>query len=829
MKTTTTARPWRLVARLIWAFEALTLCAVTASAQTGPPRYERPPQAILDVLNAPVTPEISVSPAHDVALFHTRVLYPPIADLAQPMLRLAGVRINPANNGEHNPPRFTGYVLKRIADGREIKVTLAAKMYLSSPSWAPDSKHFAFTNTLQKAVELWIGDAQTGAAHAIAGVRLNSSLGNPCEWMPDSRSLLCLTVPGGRGAPPGASPIPAGPHIEESFGKAAPQPTFEDLLQNALDEKLFEYYATSQLELVNIANGQVAPLGKPGIFSVADPAPDGQHILVERVHSPYSYLVPFEDFPREVEVWDPRGRVVYKVASLPLQENTPLGGVPVGPRNFSWQATAPATLVWVEALDEGNPRRKVTPRDRVMWLDLAAFKPGAQAASPAELLKTEERFAGILWGERGDFAVVRDYVRAQQRRRAFFFNPHDPAAPPRLVWDLSVEERYKDPGQPVMRVLPSGRSGILQDGGDIFLEGAGASPEGDRPFLDRFNVKDLQAKRIFHCDDKSYEEVVALLAPDGSKFLTRYETPADSPNYFLRSASGDTTPITHFPNPTPQLLGIKKELVTYQRPDGVGLSMTLYLPPDYKTGERRPAVMWAYPREFTSAALAAEVTGSANRFTVIRGPSELYFLLEGYVLLENAAMPVVGDPETMNNTYVEQIVSDAKAAIDKAADMGAIDPTRVGVGGHSYGAFMTANLLAHSDLFRAGIARSGAYNRTLTPFTFQSERRTLWEAPDIYLKMSPFMFADKIKAPILLIHGEADNNSGTFPIQSERMYRALKGTGGSVRYVTLPDEAHGYAARESIGHVLWEMLKWFDQYVKNAAPTGAPAVAAQEK
>jgi dipeptidyl aminopeptidase/acylaminoacyl peptidase len=817
------------IAQIIWALEAFTLCALTGGAQTGPPRYEKPPQAVLDVLNAPVTPEVSVSPTRDIALFYTRVLYPPIADLAQPMLRLAGVRINPANNGEHNPPRFTGYLLKRFADEQEIKVTLPPKMYLSPPSWSPDGKHFAFTNTQQTAVELWVGDARSGAARPVAGVRLNSSLGDPCEWMPDSRYLLCLTVPAARGVPPGASPIPAGPHIEESFGKAAPQPTFEDLLQSPLDEKLFEYYATSQLELVNVGNSQVAPLGQPAIFSVANPAPDGQHILVERLHPPYSYLVPFGDFPREVEVWDRSGGLVYKVASLPLQENTPLGGVPVGPRNFSWQATAPATLVWVEALDEGNPRRKVTPRDRVMWLDVASLKPGAQAPHPAELLKTEERFAGILWGERGDFAMVRDYVRAQQRRRAFFFNPQEPATPPRLVWDLSLEERYKDPGQPAMRVLPSGQRAILQDGDDIFLEGAGASPEGDRPFLDRFNVKTLQAKRIFHCDDKSYENVVALLAQDGAKFLTRHESPADPPNYFVQTASGEPIAFTHFPNPTPQLLGIKKELVTYKRPDGVGLSMTLYLPPDYKPGERRPAVMWAYPREYTSAALAAEVTGTANRFTVIRGPSELFFLLDGYVLLEDPAMPVVGDPETMNDTYVEQVVADAKAAIDKAAEMGVIDPARVGVGGHSYGAFMTANLLAHSSLFRAGIARSGAYNRTLTPFTFQSERRTLWEAPDTYLKVSPFMFADKLKAPILLIHGEADNNSGTFPIQSERMYRALKGTGGSVRYVTLPDEAHGYTARETIEHVLWEMLRWFDQYVKNAASAGATAGAAQEK
>ena len=804
------------------ALMALTLGAASARAQTSPPKYEQPPQAILDVLNAPVTPEASVSPTSDAVLLYSPSLYPPIADLAQPMLRLAGVRINPANNGVHNPSRFTDYVLKRVADGSEIKVALPLDSHVGAPMWAPDGKHFAFVNNAGKAVELWIGDAETGA-HAVADVRLNSSLGPPCEWM-DGQSLLCRTVPAERGAPPQASPIPVGPHIEESFGKAAPQPTFEDLLENDFDQKLFDYYATSQLELVSVAarrpasksaaaGEHVTRLGQPAIFSVVAAAPDGKHILVERLRRPYSTLVPFPDFPSEVEVWNRAGHLVTKVATLPLHENTPLGGVPTGPRDFSWQATAPATLVWVEALDGGNPRKKVTPRDRVLRLDVAALAPGAEPA-PTELLKTEERFSGIVWGERGDLAMVRDYVRDKQRRRTFFFNPKDLSAPPRLVWDLSVEERYHNPGQPVMRVLPNGQRAMVEAGDSIFLEGPGASPEGDRPFLDQFNVKTLEAKRLFHCDDQSYESVDALLALDGSKFLTRRETPADPPNYFIHTASGASAAFTHFPNPTPQLLGIKKELVTYQRPDGVGLSMTLYLPPDYHQGDRRPAVMWAYPLEYTSADLASQVAGSPHRFTVIRGPSELFFLLAGYVVMENAAMPVVGDPETMNNTYLEQIVADAKAAIDKAAAMGVIDASRVGVGGHSYGAFMTANLLAHSDLFRAGIARSGAYNRTLTPFTFQSERRTLWEAPDVYIKLSPFMFADKIKAPILLIHGEADNNSGTFPIQSERMYRALKGNGGSVRYVTLPDEAHGYAARESIQHTLWEMLRWFDQYVK---------------
>jgi len=544
-----------------------------------------------------------------------------------------------------------------------------------------------------------------------------------------------------------------------------------------------------------------------------------------------------------VEVWDLSGEVDYKVASLPLQENVPIGGVPTGPREVAWHPNKPGTLVWVEALDDGDPKKKVPERDKVMWIH-TPFSEG-----PVELARTEKRYAGIEFGERGDFAILRDFDRDTLRGRAWFFNPQptpdqawtfhaDKPNEKTLVWDLSTQDRYHNPGKPVLWPMVNGHSAVLMQSNFIFLMGAGASPDGERPFLDRLDINTMELKRIFQGDAKTYEEIVAMLSTGGTKLLTRRESPQDPPNYLVRdsvSFNGNfanpgslskTAEFTHFADPVPELRAIQKQLVTYKRADGVDLSMTMYLPPDYKQGERRPAVVWAYPLEFTDASVAGQVSGSPYRFTTITGPSQLFFLLDGYVVLDGVSMPVVGNPETVNNTYIEQITSSAKAAIDKAAEMGVIDPNRVGVGGHSYGAFMTANLLAHSDLFRAGIARSGAYNRTLTPFGFQSERRTLWQAPEMYIKVSPFMFADKIKVPILLIHGEADNNSGTFPIQSDRMYRAIKGNGGSVRYVTLPDEAHGYSARESIEDVLSEMLNWFDKFVKNAGPREATASAA---
>ncbi len=583
--------------------------------------------------------------------------------------------------------------------------------------------------------------------------------------------------------------------------------TFEDLLKNPYDEALFEYYTTSQLAFVNPATGAVTTLGKPAIFQTVRPAPDGQHLLVAHVHRPYSYLYPHWNFPKGVEVWNRSGRTVYKLASLGLADTVPTDGVPLGPRSYEWRPTEPATLVWVEALDGGDPKQRALYRDRILMLR-APFD-----GQPVELMKTEERFAGLEWGEKGGQALVSDYERAKRWRRTFLLSADSPAEKPAVLWSRDTRDRYHDPGNPVLRTLANGHEALLQNGEFIYLSGQGASPDGDRPYLDRFSLKTFQGERLFHSDSKSYESVVALLNDQATRLLTRYESPSEPPNYFLRSGT-ERTALTNFADPAPQLRAIRKQRVRYKRADGVDLSFTLYLPPGYQESTRLPTVVWAYPLEYNDPATAGQVTGSTQRFTTLEGPSHLFFLLRGYAILDNASLPVIGDLETANTTYVEQIVAGARAAIEKATAMGVTDPEHVGVGGHSYGAFMTANLLAHSNLFRAGIARSGAYNRTLTPFGFQSERRTLWEAPDIYLKMSPFMFADKIKAPILLIHGEADNNAGTFPIQSERLYEALRGNHGTVRLVMLPEEAHGYSGRESIEHTLYEMIAWFDKYVK---------------
>ena len=816
------------LARLI-GFSSVLLSVSALFAQ-----YQKAPQPIHDLLNASPTPLVLDSPKSDQLLVVDRLQYPPIADLAQPMLRLAGLRIDPASNGRHHPPRLVGLTLVDIASGRTRKVTgLPANPYFSLPVWSPDGKQFAFTNITPQGIELWLGDAGTAKAVREDGIKINAVMGEPVQWMPDGRTLLVETVPVSRGKAPAEPKSPEGPIIQESDGKKAPVRTYEDLLTDSYDEALFDYYATAQLTLLHVHTGRVGPVkagigtessvGKPAIFARVEPSPDGRHVLVSRIHHPYSYIVPETEFPREVEVWDLKGKLEYKLASLPLAEHVPIEGVLTGPRDYEWAPQRPATLIWAEALDGGDPKTKAPFRDHLMMLS-APFKD-----QPVELVKLEQRYVpgisgagfgfrreGMEWGENG-IALVRDYDRDRRWTRTFLIDINRPDEQPKLVWERSIRDRYRDPGVPLQRTLANGKRIMWQHGDDIFLAGAGASPKGEFPFLDRYNLSTGKTDRLFQCANGQYESVIALASDDGSKFITRHESPNDPPNYFVHtSGTGSPMALTHIPDPQPQLRGITKQLVTYKRADGVQLSFTLYLPAGYKQGERLPTIVWAYPLEYNDAATAGQVSGSPYHFTTITGISHLFLLTQGYAVLDNATMPVVGDPETMNNTYVEQIVSSAKAAIDKAVEMGVTDRNRVGVGGHSYGAFMTANLLAHCDLFRAGVARSGAYNRTLTPFGFQSERRTLWEAPETYIQISPFMQADKIKRPILLIHGMADDNSGTFPVQSERMYQAIKGNGGIVRYVQLPYEAHGYLARESTEHTLWEMVTWFDKWVKNA-------------
>ncbi len=782
--------------------------------------YLKAPEPIGELLSSPPPPTVLFDPTREHMLVQRTERYPPLADLAEPVLRLAGLRINPINNAPHRTSRCLELTLQSVADGTERKLTLPANARISTPSWSPDGKYFAFLRYGSREVEVWVGDSKRGSPRRLRG-GINAAFGEPFQWMPDGQSLLCQTLVAKRPKPPAEQRVPEGPVVQETATRAGPNRTFQDLLETSYDESLFDYYATSQLAVVQIRSGETRPFGEPGIFAAMSPSPDGQRVLVSRIQRPYSYQLPAAMFPREVQVWDLNGKVAFHLASLPLAEEIPIGGVRAGPRNYQWRPTLPATLVWVDALDGGDPRKRVPQRDRILALDYPF------TGNPSELIRLEHRFQNITWTELSDMALVREYQASRRWNRTWLINPNAPNEPQKLLWDVSAQDRYGDPGMPLLRVLTNGNRVARVHEGSLYLVGPGASPEGERPFLDTFNLTTFRTERLFQSDGGGYEAVVALLKPDASQFLTRRETAARPPNYFLRTlADGARKPLTDYPDPMPQLRGIRRQLVTYQRADGVPLSFKLYLPADYQLGQRLPTILWAYPREFSDTDTASQASSMANRYTAFNGASHLFLVTQGYAVLDNATIPVIGDTKKANDTFLEQVISSAKAAVDKAVEMGITDPNRVGVGGHSYGAFMVANLLAHTDIFRAGVARSGAYNRTLTPFGFQNERRTLWDAPEIYARISPFMFAHRIGEPLLLIHGLADSNPGTFPMQSERLYQAIRGNGGTARLVLLPYENHGYEARESIEHTIAETIRWFDKYVKQAAdlpPSFAPS------
>ena len=798
--------PVSLGLTLVLAAVALGLLAPAALAQQP---YKLPPKEVIDIVDAPPTPLVSMSPADDTMALIERESMPTIAYISEPILRIAGMRITPSFNSRQVLGFSTGLSFKDMKTGLVRRVALPAGVKFTFPSWAPDGKTIALLRYVEGGVELWAVDVATAKARALTPASVNAVLGG-IEWAPDGRRVVIGLVPEGRGPAPVAPRVPIGPEVQVSGGQEAKAATYQDLLKTAFDETLFDYYATSQTAIIDIASGEIRKIGPPAIVDSIAVSPDMRYLLVERIRRPFSYSLPASGFAHAVEIWDMDGGLVKVLADLPTEESVPINGVPKGPRMVNWMTHQPSTLIWAEALDGGDPKATVPYRDQYLKLD-APF-----TATPQQAFKLKERAGGLMYFATPGKALATQTEWKRSWRTTFLVDLTNPAAEPVQVWDLGMRDAYHDPGRPVTTSLRTGERVVLQDKDWIYLTGSGASPKGDHPFLDRMNIKTLKVERLWQCQDPAYEAFVDFAGASRTKFITSYETKTAPPNYYLYDLKAKTrSALTDFKDPAPQLTGIRKERITYKRADGLELSGTLYLPPGTKDGTRLPVVIWAYPMEYDTAATAGQVRGSVNRFTFFRGTSELFFVTQGYAVLDNAEMPVVGTPETVNDTFIQQIVSNAEAAIRKLDEMGVGDPKRVGVGGHSYGAFMTVNLLAHCNLFAAGVARSGAYNRTLTPFGFQSERRTLWEAPETYIKMSPFMYADKIKTPLLLIHGMADNNSGTFPVQSERLFAALKGFGATARFVYLPYESHGYSARESVLDVLAEMFEWFDTYVKN--------------
>lgn len=779
--------------------------------------YQMPHKAILDLADAPSTPAIRINSKGDKIILLRRNKYKSIEELSEKELRLGGLRINPATNISSRERFSNGISIQKVGEKSDAAVKgLPANGRFSNFSWSPDEQFMAFTNTTQTGVELWLLDINKLEAKKLSSKLLNANMGRPFTWSKNSKELLVRVLPTDKKPLVDKNKsIPTGPTVTVNDGKKAQNRTYQDLLKDKQDEFNFEQLVRSDLYMVTI-EGTEKLWKETAMYRSTSFSPDGEYVMITDIQKPFSYLVPYYRFPSKTTVYKKTGEAVKTILEVPLIEDLPKGfmAVRTGKRRLRWRDDQPATIFWAEALDGGDPEKKADFRDEIYQWDA----PFSQA--PQKMFKTQYRFGGVIWGDETK-AIAYDYWWNNRKLRTTLFDPSNPAKEPVLLNERNYQDRYNDPGSYITHKNKFNQSVLEIIGSKVYLNGDGYSKEGIRPFIDEYDFKTRKTKRLWRADGKTTLESIAdAINMKKGIILTSIESKNQFPNYYLRNIKSKKAPqqITFRENPFKSIQNVHKEIIRYKREDGLELSATLYLPANYdkEKKEKLPMLMWAYPKEFKDKSSAGQVTSSPNEFAYPWYGSPIFWVNRGYVVLDDAAFPIVGEGDKEpNDSFIKQLVGNAKAAIDAVDKMGYIDRNRVAVGGHSYGAFMTANLLTHSNLFAAGIARSGAYNRTLTPFGFQSEERTYWDAPNIYYEMSPFMHADKMKTPLLLIHGKADNNSGTYPMQSERYFNALKGLGATVRLVILPKESHGYSARESILHMLWEQDQWLEKYVKN--------------
>lgn len=790
----------------------LSLMPTTAAAAQPDLTWQDPPEPIASMLDAQRLPVVSFSPDNRWLVELGRQPLPPIAEVAEPAIAIAGIRINPHTWGPAREASYRSIALRPLdaVDSKPIELPEGAR--IRNLRWSYDSRYLAFTLTRADGLELWLLDTTTAVAKPLTGPILSEVYNAPCRWLYGSSSLICKLRPADIGDPPAEPTVPQGPIIESSSGRVAATRTYTNLLENPHDEALLEYYATSQLAEVNLT-GEITTIAAPALVRNVVPSPDGQWLLRSTVHRPFSYQVPLSRFPVRFDILNRAGEVIYTVADLPLADDVPIAfdSVRPGKRSIGWRTDKPATLHWTETLDGGDASVEQPHRDALYTLAAPFQQPAT------ELWRSSLRHRSVIWGDSAT-AIVSEAWYASRRIRNWVIDPSQPTAPPRLLNERDFQDAYANPGSPLTTPGPYGRSVLRLNNNSLYLSGSGASPEGVFPFLDRLSLETLTTERLWQSQGDSLSRVSRLLDDDARTLIVRQESSIKPANYYrVDRTTSEENALTQFSDPLAWYQDIQREIVRYPRADGVTLTATLYLPPGHNPAQDGPlpTLLWAYPEEFKSAEVASQVTRSENTFTRPSRASVLFLLTQGYAVLSGPTMPIIGEGDTEpNDTYIEQLVASATAAVDYLVERGISDRNRLAIGGHSYGAFTAANLLAHSDLFQAGIARSGAYNRTLTPFGFQGEQRSFWETADTYLTMSPFVAADQINEPLLLIHGAADSNSGTYPMQSERLFEALKGLGGTVRYVSLPAEGHGYRSREAVGHVLWEMVTWLDEHLK---------------
>lgn len=773
---------------------------------------------------------------------------------SKPFHELGGLFVDFRANRNRNLTIRNNASLQLISasDGSKVTVTLPAASRVSNAVWSPDGKSVAFFVHTPDATHLWVSDL-TGKARQITTRPVLATLNTNFDWEANSGSIITVLPPEPRAAMPQPSAVPTGPRVklaEESDKNRLRN--YASLLATPYDQALLEWHATGQIAMIDVKTKAVKTIGQPTMVQDIDPSPDGKYLRVTRMVKPFSYLVPYSNFGTVQEIWDMDGKVLAKVTEEPLNvgvdstrgvaapgagEVVPLAN---GKREITWRPDGQG-LSYLEAEpapprgdsavmqltdDPRTPRRK----DRVFQWAPPFDANGAKAIYTSDTRIATHRFSP-------DMSILFLTERTGPATHEYAVILSDPSKKYTLA-RYRNEDVYANPGQLILARGPmvaavgfgggfganAGRGErvvqLSPDGGSVYFSGTkydkNPTDVGPRSFIDKVDIKTGAKTRLYESDNTNvYERVLGYQDLEARKLIVARESAVDVTQAYLRTGD-QLAQITQNKDYTPDLTRAPKESFVVERPDGFKFKVNVSLPPDYKPGTRLPAMFWFYPREFAGQEEydRGARTFNKNAFPNFNARSMQFLVREGYAVVEPDA-PIVGAPGQWNNNYENDLRNNLAAVIDEVDRRGLVDRTRIGIGGHSYGAFSTVNAMVHTPFFKAGIAGDGNYNRTLTPLDFQSERRTFWEAKDTYLAMSPLLFANNMSGALLMYHGLGDQNVGTDPINSPRLFQALNGLGKTAAMYLYPFEDHGPATKETLLDLWGRWSAWLDKYVKN--------------
>ena len=842
-------RSWILIAAAALPFSAPAPAFQEEQLQSS---YIMPPAPITDYINRDknLASLDRISPGGNYFLIPSTTELSTAELMSQKIYRLAMLKVTPATNRELDHSTYGIYALKifSLKDKTSRQVKLPPDSFFSDMVWSPDGKKIAFLAHLPNGTQVWIADAETGTAEALSDApvmatiaarpqsgRSSATPSRMLQWTSDG-SLVTLLVPSNRGAEPVLNPVPAGPIVRHSLDKPTPTRTLPFLLRTPHDADLFRYYTTAQPAI--LARGRAPQIiGAPAMYLSISVSPDGKYLLTDRIIEPFSYLVGYDAFPHQYEVMDIAGNILATVSKAPaelaLRRDGDAGGADL-PRDLAWRPDGKGlSFIMTEPRDKkAEGAQEASERqERIMLLELPFAMDRAKV-----LVSSARRISEVSYSRDGRyvFATLAERPRAGGKRLQDIAAYDLTSEPPQafvLAKGIDPEDVVNLPGTLMTRTTGNGigYAAVSADGQAGFLESPGHKADfKPRPFIDRVIIRTGEKRRVFEGSADMYERPLAALDGDLTHLIVSRESSRKAPDSYLWTNEGFGENLTNNKDPYPDLTACKRIDFEFQRSDGVTVHGRISLPLNYKEGTRVPAVFWDYPREYGTSeeyARGAITSRNNNAYTPLSFLrwSDLW-LTQGYALVYTD-IPILGKATAYNDNYLTHLLDSVYGAIRKLDQMGLIDMDRLGHGGHSYGAFATANLLAHSPFFKAGIAGDGAYNRTLTPMTFQQERRYFWEATTTYLEMSPFFYADQINAPLLMYHGGDDDNSGTYLIQSERMMQALTGLGKKAVLYIYPFEAHSPRCKETYLDIWARWIDWFDKYVKNPAQAKEKAAA----